>query len=386
MNRSTTSRNLLGGFLGGILGILSSWYLPWIALPFGVLVGVIVGWWIEDIAKTLVNSFFFALRFCKSYGFYTGIREFFSLQLKNIESFVAYLNKSGNAFFQWIASCLQFFMNLPKRFARWLPHPASMAILISVSAVLVGATLVALSIGFLWPWPETITTRAGMGHPEIEKALELSEIVMITLAITAISSMCGLMGVIRVESNSSLHNFYSRWSRYSQVSGFSYFRNELNSFLRAQIAIITFFVIAITYWITLGGALIVLVTIPCVTIIAFMVGLYNIAQRSAHWWCFGVTLTVTTASAIIFYESFSNEMFLWTVALCTGVLSGLLTEGLWNLGAWWGNTKTGEYCLLELWYNDEKILPFSIVTSWWKKLDKVFDDVITKPIQNYSFL
>ena len=47
--RSERSRNLLGAFLGGLVGILAFGYLtPWV-LPLGVLVGVVTGYWYGEI-------------------------------------------------------------------------------------------------------------------------------------------------------------------------------------------------------------------------------------------------------------------------------------------------------------------------------------------------
>ena len=42
--RKVTNKNLLGGLLGGVFGILISGYLHVWALPLGVLAGVMLGW------------------------------------------------------------------------------------------------------------------------------------------------------------------------------------------------------------------------------------------------------------------------------------------------------------------------------------------------------
>lgn len=55
--RTVSRRNLVGGFWGGILGILALGYLHPIALPFGCFFGVVVGWWYQEIWQSTVDSF-----------------------------------------------------------------------------------------------------------------------------------------------------------------------------------------------------------------------------------------------------------------------------------------------------------------------------------------
>jgi hypothetical protein len=187
--------------------------------------------------------------------------------------------------------------------------------------------------------------------------------------------MFGLMGTLSDNDNGSpMQNFYVRWERYSQCSPVTYFARGLFRFFKSEVVVTAFIALTIVYWVTLGGALIALVTIPVAMFVIFMVGLYKIAQRSAHWWCFGVTLVTTVVSALVFYNGFNNELVLWTVALCTGLTSGALTEGLRHLGLWWSKTDIGLH-YLNVWYDDGKILPFSIATPTWKMLGRPYLNV-----------
>jgi hypothetical protein len=214
-------------------------------------------------------------------------------------------------------------------------------------------------------------------QPLLEVPLEFSTILSYTCIVSIILTMLGSIGFVNKDSKGGMYDFYTRWERYSQHSFFSYFARELFRFLRAEVMVVGFCIIAIVYWVTLGGALIAFVMIPFATIVSFMVGLYKIAQRSAHWWCFGITLTVTTVSAIIFYNNFDNEVLLWSVALVNGVVSGFATEGLQRLGTWWGNTKRGNHFLM-IWDDDDKIFPFSLTAPVWKGLNGVFEKVTGK--------
>lgn len=85
-------------------------------------------------------------------------------------------------------------------------------------------------------------------------------------------------------------------------------------------------------------------------------------------------MTVTGISALVFYNNFGNEAVLWTIALCTGLTSSVATEGLRRLGLWWSDTKMGQH-YLGIWYNKDKMLPFSIATPAWRTLLRAFDNV-----------
>lgn len=386
MNRSVSSRNLAGGFLGGMFGILLSWYIAPMALPFGVLLGVVVGWWAEDVAWTLIRSYRVArifwrliitsiipdkIRLSRYYGI-EHLKRLYNAITAKIKVGVRY----AGAPFRWLALFTRVFAQASRQAMQWASHPSSTALLITISAIVVGAAINAFAFATLWPWPEMKTIGGGMsGDPEQLVPFAFSDIAFITGIVTLFLTMFGLLGTLAESTDdNTTRNFYTRWERYSQYSPVTYFARELFRFFKSEVMVAVFFALAIAYWVTLGGALIALVMIPVATFVTFMVGLYKIAQRSAHWWCFGVTLVTTGVSALVFYNSFGNEAILWTVALCTGLASGVATEGLRRLGLWWSNTETGQH-YLDVWYDEDKILPFSIATPAWKTLGRAFDNV-----------
>ena len=55
--RTVSRRNLLGAFLGGVLGILAFGFLNAILLPVGVFAGVIGGWWYQEIWASTDHGF-----------------------------------------------------------------------------------------------------------------------------------------------------------------------------------------------------------------------------------------------------------------------------------------------------------------------------------------
>lgn len=46
-------RNLIGGILGGIIGILLSWYVTPIFMPLGILICVTIGWYNEMLIEAI---------------------------------------------------------------------------------------------------------------------------------------------------------------------------------------------------------------------------------------------------------------------------------------------------------------------------------------------
>lgn len=390
MNKTVSSRNLIGGFLGGTLGILALWYLNPMVLPLGVLLGVVVGWWNEEVARLCVHSFHFALRLWEALkmrvvpeeirlshlAFLKRFKMLISVCTTKVGKGVAHSFRYAIMPFRWLATGIRALARIPVQVVRWASHPTSTALLITISALMVGAAINAFAIATFWPWPETTTIGGGMSNKPVEIIpFPFRDAVMVTGLATMFLTMFGAVGTIAEEGGDNpMQNFYARWERYSQYSPVTYFARELFRFFKSEVSVAAFVVLMIVYWVTLGGALFALVMVPVATFVTIMVGLYKIAQRSAHWWCFGITLVTTSISALVFYDSFGNEVVLWTVALCTGLASGVATEGMRRVGLWWSSTATGQH-YLSIWYDDEKTLLFTIATPAWKTLVRAFDNV-----------
>lgn len=392
MKNSVTIRNLTGGFLGGVVGILTSWYLAPLLLPLGVLLGVIVGWWAKDIALAFIGSYRTAFNFWQwmtpvakkiSFPWQNLIKQVVALPqliIMKIGLVIASIYWCIRLPFRLIATLIRMMLSIPRRLIRWRIHPSNKAFLISIVAIIVGVALNAVALTVLIPWPETHMIGGGsIGKP-------LAPLVEVPFGFREIAEAVGIMtlflsvmGIMHLASESgegnAMRNFYTRWERYSQYSSsFTYLIREIFCFFKAEVLILVLFVMAIAYWVTLGGALITFVTIPVIAFVTFMVNLCKIAQRSAHWWCLVATLVVTTTSAIIFRSSFGNGILLWTIALSTGVVSGIATEGLRRLGVWWGTTENGQY-YIDIWYNEAEELPFLIAKPIWRKLSKRFQKI-----------
>lgn len=396
MNKTVSSRNLIGGFLGGTLGILASWYLNPMVLPLGVLLGVVVGWWNEDIAQMSVQCSRFALRLWEALkmrvvpdeirlphlAFLKRFKMLIGICTTKVRTGVAHFFEYAIMPLHWLAAGIRVLARISVQVVRWASHPSSIALLITIGAIMVGAVINAIAFATIWPWPETTTIGGSMSNKPVEVIpFPFKDVVMITGLVTMLLTMFGAMSIIAEGTEGNpVQNFYARWERYSQYSPVTYFARELFRFFKSEVAIAALVALTLVYWVTLGGALFALVVVPVATFVTFMVGLYKIAQRSAHWWCFGITLVTTSISALIFYDNFGNDIVLWTIALCTGLASGGVTEGMRRVGLWWSSTATGQH-YLNIWHDDEKMLLFSIATPAWKTLMRAFDNVGDRTIR-----
>lgn len=399
MKRSVALRNFIGSFLGGVVGILVSWYLAPMLLPLGVLLGVIIGWWAEDIVDAGKHSYRFASQRWKKF---TNSVVLESIQLPSCSGFlmttraiiVLLITKTRNSVlcaveyvsmpFKWILRGLRSLARFPVHFTQWASHPASKAVLISYGVVVVGIALNAVIFYTFYPWPEVKMIGGGVyGKPEQIVSFALSDKYLFTLLATLVLTVFGTASFLRNSYMNPVQLFYSRWERYARHAPFTYFVVELYRFFRAEVVMVAYITLSLLYWVTLGGALLAIVTIPAITSVTFMVSLWKIAQRSAHWWCFVVTLVVTTTSAIMFYDKFNNELILWLVALCTGLVSGIVSESLRRFGLWWGDTKTGEKYLM-VWYDFNSFLPAAFANTTWRLLWQTYESVGQKIIVRIS--
>lgn len=374
--RTVSSSNLLGAFLGGMLGILSIWYFePPLAKPLfmllGVFSGVLIGWWYEDIGMVFVSSYRLGLRLSTDFLNTiqpTAIKTFFGNVRKTVRSHgIATVKK-----FAWVWHIGSFFGRCLIRLSRWLLHPITLSWIVVALAISFGTLLigVVLFLGF----------RSEFGGASVPGFIpanyEPSGFFTLSVFAGVIFFVGGFLKTVRQYSDrgTCLDDFFARWEKWSNQTTRSFFIENLGYFLNGGTALLILAIINTVYWVTLGGILLLGMTIPVATALSFMIGLYGIAKRSGHWWCFGVTLVVTSTSAIVLYSSMDGHLMAWIIALCTGLASAAGTEGLRRLGAWWGETKTGRY-YLRVWHNQNKVFPGWIGRATWKGLAKI----IAKP-------
>ncbi len=318
--KKVTSRNLIGGFLGGVIGILSSWYVAPAILLLGVSIGVFLGWWNEDIVH-LVRE---AHRQAKK-----GASGLVGLVDEAIASLTRLCGMSTKAagVFRWIIAkaivgSFMAIVSLPAklwkalvRFTKWTVGHQTNQVCVINTIIYLSFILVLPAIAFLIE-PYFGITGGNRG--------------LLTMA-TAVATLGGSV-IYRMQHEaaantelSELCQFYREWEVISHHGWFVYLLYTIGQQIRYSIGTALFVTIAGPWF--LGMAMVGFIGVyPLVAVIAFARGFYDIASRAGHLLCLGVTMAVTGISWLIYHQSFTDPRILWTVALATGIVSGGVTE------------------------------------------------------------
>lgn len=318
--KKVTSRNLIGGFLGGAIGILSSWYVAPAFLPLGVLIGVVLGWWNEDI----VQLFREAHRQAKKAA--TGLVSIFDQAVASLTRLCGMSTKAAGvsrwiiakaivgSFVAIISSSLKLW-NALVRFTKWTArHQVNQVYVIDITIYL-SFILVLPAIAFLIE-PYFGISGGNRG--------------ILTMA-TAVATWGGSM-IYRMQHEaaantelSELCQFYREWEVISHHGWFVYLLYTIGQHVRYSIGTALFATIAGPWF--LGMAMVGFIGVyPLIAAIAFARGFYNLASQAGHWMCLGVTMAVTGILWPVYHQSFADPRVLWIVALGAGIASGGLTE------------------------------------------------------------
>ncbi len=318
MDRSVSTRNLIGGFFGGIVGILASWYMDPTALPFGVLLGVIVGWWNEDIVRLLGGAHQQANKIASGFVGATDYVVSAFARFCGLPSAIASVFRRILA--KAIVGTIVALTSAPARFTRWLAPRHLMdrayAIKFTMSLVfVVGSTPMAML--FLEP------------YVGIEKSGDRGVIAFLSFIVAVSGSFVYWFLHMPYEDSESclyeLGRFYREWEVISRYGSFGFLLYTAAMQIRYMIGIIVFCAVIVP-WLTITVMVGFLGIYPLIAGIAVVHGFYKIASRFGHWLCLGVTMAVTGISWLVYHESFADPRILWMVALGTGIVSGGATE------------------------------------------------------------
>ncbi len=333
MSPSVSTRNFVGGLLGGSLGILLSWYFNPLALPFGVLLGVVIGWWHSEVIQSIRDTRQWAsqqkdgvVQFTDQTIAQLGL--ICGLPSRFVRGCRAIMAKTMVSPVAWIASLCRQLHAYAKE------HPTNYAHLIEISCVFLwGITSAALGAWLCQDIDKT--TKPGSG---------------ITLGIL-LGILVGIIGAtmprLRAENNplAEMRWWYREWeilSRYGAIGLFGYImvRN-----LRHSLGFAVFASIVIC-WCIHFATLCIIGAYPTIVILGTAHGLHKLMCRTEHWLCLGVTLVITAASWLLFRKSFGDETTVWIVALVTGIVSGAATEAIRRpIITFYEDTKIGQWLL-----------------------------------------
>ncbi len=330
--RTISQRNLLGAFVGGVLGILAFDFLNPLLLPVGVFTGVIGGWWYQEIWGTIIHEFKQGVEKSRA------LSSFLFTPVRRLSEWRKELWKDSDGwgpvllpivgFLAWIVSPFIWLLRRPVVIVMWArAHPVNRAYLVRLATLPLFYAATGAIVGFFALLLIRSANDIDMNHD-----VRSIPVVFSGLFLCCISIVSLMAPVIFWSSNSDrkldqMHSFYRIWERYFSMGVVRFYASELK-FLVKQWSLITIWLLACIVWFCgLGGAFLIIVAIVSATI-GFVKGVYQVSIKAGHWLCFGATLTTTIISAAMFHGSFGDIRVLWVVALLTGVASAGVTEGL----------------------------------------------------------
>lgn len=354
MTRSVTFRNLLGGFLGGIAGILvTAWWSPYALVP-AVFLGVLVGWYHQELlvaARGNVRQQPLTARMKSvlvatahsSFALKTAMQEHFGASLPLLR-FVLWLVVAPLWLLGRAPAAVAWARVSSERQARLLRAFASL--------------LLPLPIGFWvyrWVFSHELATAVGSLWCSHLAAFLVASIVWMALAMPIIFSVGGDVSNSRSNSVDAIYRQRGALAAMGMMVCYGF---------RAWALCIIYAVVVAVYGVSMGALTTVTMCIPVVTLYAIVRMLVCVAQQSGHRLCLTMTLVVTVWSALRFHGQFEGPAAVWVVALVTGVASGMATEVARRSANWLlAHTTIGAWVAVH---------PYSsTVSGAWKRLDRM---------------
>lgn len=321
-NRSLTSRNVLGGFLGGFLGVVA-FSLINLLLPVGCLIGVVIGFWYQEIwAYTLEGykaSCNHVRAFCRNA--IVAPKNEFKLWLQRVKA--AWMSEDNTGLMDviyWCARLLIGTLRLIWAIVRWpMKHTMNGVYLTTAVAVLIFLTVLAVPIWYqfcVWWYDPNNDVNGQLGSAKILGS------VFLLLIPTFFAAGVAFLGS---PDKNELHGFYSDWERYDRYGLAGTLGYKFMVMSRQFILFFVYECLGLAY-IALGIVSVLgFMVLPMLFTMWLLRALWHFSTMKNHWLCFGVTLTVTTISALLM-GSHIHGVGLWLVAMATGSVAGLMSE------------------------------------------------------------
>ncbi|MEA1929298.1 MAG: hypothetical protein U9M92_00180 [Patescibacteria group bacterium] len=324
--RTVTRRNLTGGFLGGVLGILAFSLLHPAVLPVGCFLGVIFGWWYWEISQS-------TRRGCRRGALLTRwtcrhAQEFILTPTRRLGEIQIDLKPYLRAI-HWCLFAVVWLLRSPVIFVRWLWAQE----IHRVAALRSAAALLTIGLNALWLVPlavgcwHEVSPTAGLpvGVPvPATPILAFLGVILLTLLVV-FTPMFFLTGD---ESISRKRRWCTYRQNYRARGPGRYALKCLVSVLMVELIVAVGMICGLLWFSTLGGIFIAAVLVPLLAIVGLVKGIYRVAIRSGHWLCFGATVLTTALTAYSSYPYLHDARVLWLTALAAGVMSALVTEAV----------------------------------------------------------
>lgn len=330
--RTISQRNLLGAFVGGVLGVLAFGFLNALLLPAGVFAGVIGGWWYQEIWAATTNGFNEGVAKARALGV------FLFTPVRRLDEWRKGLWKDPNdlgevflpiaALLAWIVSPFIWLLRRPAVMVMWArAHPVNRAYLVRGATLPLFYAMNTVVIGFLAFLLVRSAQGIDMNHDVRSLPIMLGGIFLFCIGIASLMSPMMFWSSHSECKLDQMNNFYRTWERYSSMRVAHFYVSELWFMARMWFSVVAWLVACIAWFCGLGAVFLAIVAVTS-AVIGLVKGVYHVSTQAGHWLCFGATLTTTTISAMLFHNSFGDMRILWVVALLTGVASAAATEGL----------------------------------------------------------
>ncbi|MEX1112691.1 MAG: hypothetical protein WEC84_04470 [Candidatus Andersenbacteria bacterium] len=326
--RSVTLRNVAGGFWGGILGILAFGHFGSLALPFGCFLGVLTGWWYQEIWQSARNSMSRGLGFRREAQ--TLFARVWEWRPKTALSLVLC---QGPTLVQWLRSS---------------------KVHCAIARTLAGVAF--LAFNFVWMVPLTKWCFVAAATTDFGGLifLPLFPFGLLWLFIW------DLFGNAEAGGSCFDLKFHRDWDEHGSNGAARFFARDLSRLFRRELTTVAVF----------GGAILLLfgavslhffVVAPLAMLIGVIKGLYQVSRMTGYWLCLTVTMTVTVTTAWITHSHLGNDYVLWLTAIAAGSLSALATEALRSvLASFFAASAHARTCALETCSNQLK----PILQTW----------------------
>jgi hypothetical protein len=331
-NRSVSQRNFVGAFLGGVLGILACGYLHPAVLPFGCFLGVIIGWWYQEIWQSVTDSVNHAVaRVEHTWNQFTIFVLTPTWKLKNIKIDIKI--KPCLKVLHSIIFPLIWLLLRPIAIIKWLmKHQVNRLYITRTLAVFTHST-----INALWVVPLVIYNFKAIELYESSESLipvlHCMSMIFVPL-FTMILPLVALLNETDEETLKKMRRFYLNWERYVEKGSFRFYAKELSRFFLYEISICSLFIGGAAWFTVIGAVFVLIVVVPISAGIGLVKGIYKVSVKAGHWLCFGTTVTVTAFVAWTMHPYLNDVRILWFTALFAGLLSAALTEALRRSLVW----------------------------------------------------
>jgi hypothetical protein len=363
MKTNLTVRNIIGAFVGGMVGILACYYAGVAYMPFACLIGVVLGFWHDKIIIDYRKN----ITIAGAFGTACSARV---NQWKN--GCVSYLNQPRECLNRWwakmptnkmsyIVRALSWVVSSPAIFIAWLRrHPMNRADTITC---LVGVGIVAglFKFGYLSSLFSKDEPFKNMSlPPPVAFGMFMATLMLFFFPVLAIA--------LRGRADNDMAGFYHQYSKYSRYGavGWSLFQLKNAVLLYAYGFIFSQLLL---------GALCLLIAGLLATI-AFMLAVvvparvfWRCVKLQGHWLCFGTTVLTTLIAWFSVRNHVNNVAMAWMLALVNGVCAALITEGLRHSYNWLVHKWDWLYELTHLTDTKQEDLAMEIIPAFlWRTI------------------